>query len=466
LSRLYYHEAADGLYFASEAKALLGALPQLRQVDGRGLAEYFACGSPLQNRTLFRDVFLLPPASAWTLDRGGSVRKRRYFNPATWESLVPLPEADYYEKLRTTFARILPRYFCSDDSLTVSLTGGLDSRMIMAWLGESHPHLTTYSNRGVFNECADASIARRVAMTCRYPHRLVTVDQQFFAEFPSLAEQTVYVTDGAMEVVGAAGLYANRKARSEIARVRITGNYGGEVLRGIVTLKPLKLTHAYHDSEFETLIQEGRETLAAERKVPTATFIAFKQVPWHHYSRFAMENSTWAVRSPYLDNELVPLAYERPIDTRKNQQFAARLIRDGNPALAGFPTDRGPLGRTGLFGRLGETYQEFTFRCEYVYDYGMPRWLVNVDRMLSPLHIERLLLGRHKYYHFRYFYRFPLASYVRDVLLDSRSLGRSYLKRANVERLVTEHTTGRANYTTEIHALLSTELIHRLLIER
>ena len=54
LSRIYYHEGPEGFYFASEAKALLKVLPDLRQLDLRSLGEWFSCGCTLQNRTLFR----------------------------------------------------------------------------------------------------------------------------------------------------------------------------------------------------------------------------------------------------------------------------------------------------------------------------------------------------------------------------------------------------------------------------
>jgi hypothetical protein len=45
-------------------------------------------------------------------------------------------------------------------------------------------------------------IARRIAMLCRQPHRTITVGADFLAEFPRLAEKTVFVSDGTMDVTG------------------------------------------------------------------------------------------------------------------------------------------------------------------------------------------------------------------------------------------------------------------------
>src|SRR5438874_1727015 len=66
LRRIYLHENDGALYFASEAKALLKALPSLRQLDQRGLGELIACGCAIQNRTIFQGITLLPGASNWT----------------------------------------------------------------------------------------------------------------------------------------------------------------------------------------------------------------------------------------------------------------------------------------------------------------------------------------------------------------------------------------------------------------
>ena len=140
--------------------------------------------------------------------------------------------------------------------------------------------------------------------------------------------------------------------------------------------------------------------------------------------------------------------------------------RRRQPALAGFPTDRGPLGRPGLLGQIGERLSGITFKTDYAYDYGMPQWLTNVDRVLAPLHLERAFLGRHKYYHFRYWYRHQLAPFVKEVLLDPRALARPYLENRRSAQLVNAHISGHGNYTMEIHSLLTTELMQQQLIEQ
>jgi asparagine synthase (glutamine-hydrolysing) len=140
------------------------------------------------------------------------------------------------------------------------------------------------------------------------------------------------------------------------------------------------------------------------------------------------------------------------------------LIADANPALARIRSDRG-VGARGLSGLATRALLEFTFKSEYAYDYGMPQWVASVDHTFAGLHLERLFLGRHKFAHFRVWYRDSLAEYVRQMLLDSRTLSRPYLDRKGVEATVQAHLRGDRNYTNEIHKLLTLELLHRLFLD-
>jgi asparagine synthase (glutamine-hydrolysing) len=143
-----------------------------------------------------------------------------------------------------------------------------------------------------------------------------------------------------------------------------------------------------------------------------------------------------------------------------------RLIADGNAALGRIPTDRGVGGkRNRLLSKASRALLEFQFKAEYAYDMGMPQWVARIDHAFLPLHLERLFLGRHKVFHFRIWYRDALAGYVKEMLLDPRSLSRPYLERKGLEAIVRGHLKGDQNYTNELHKVLTLELVHRLFLE-
>ena len=466
LNRVYIHKSGGHLYFASEAKSLLAINPALRELDPRSLGEWFSCGCPLGNRTLFRGIELLPPGSAWILCSDGSFKKEAYFKPVTWAAQAALSPDEFSKQLHQIFPRVLSRYTDGSRPMAMSLTGGLDGRMIMAWARPEHGKLPCYTFNGTYRDCADVRIARKIATLCGQSHQTISVGEDFLAQFPRLAEQTVRITDGAMDVTGAAELYVNRLAR-RIAPVRLTGNYGSEILRRHVAFRPRALTSEIFSADFSSQLSDAAQSYAEETGGDQLSFIAFKQVPWHHYARLAVEQSQITLRSPYLDNELVALAFRAPGALAASLEPSLRLIAAGNPALGHIPTDRGvtyPDDR--ITSRAQRSMKDFLAKAEYAYDYGMPDWLARVDKCLGVLRLEKLFLGHQKFCHFRSWYRGPLAEYVREVLLDSRSRGRSYLNGAAIESLVEGHIRGTRNCTIEIHKLLSVELLYRSLLER
>jgi asparagine synthase (glutamine-hydrolysing) len=465
MHRLYYHESKDTFYFAAEAKAILAVRPELRNVNPRSLGEFVACGCVLENRTLFEDVQVLPPAAAWVF-RGGSIeRKENYFRPQEWENQDLLEPESYYEELRGVFSRNLPRYFDGQQPIGMSLTGGLDTRMIMAWRKPAPGSLPCYSFGGTVRDCQDVVIARQVAHACEQSHEMIPVGEEFVSQFAQYAERSVYLTDGCTAVNRAADLYVNERAR-EIAPVRMTGNYGGEVLRCIRAFKPMEPLPGLFRPELATYFRQAAETYAGILRSHPLSFAVFQQAPWHHYGLLALEETQLSLRTPYLDNDFVRTVFRAPESACVNNDVCLRLIADGDSTLRRLRTDRGVGGNgTRISAAASRRLLEFTFKAEYAYDSGMPQWLARVDHLFSPLHLERLFLGRHKICHFRIWYRDALSEYVRETLLDPRSLSRPYLQRTKLEAIVQGHLKGDRNYTSEIHLLLTLELLHRLFLD-
>jgi asparagine synthase (glutamine-hydrolysing) len=471
MHRLYFSERPDAFYFAGEAKALLEVRPELRSADPRALGEFVSCGCVLENRTLFKDVHTLPPGSAWVFRRGEIADKAAYFQPSEWEEQTSLAPEAYYEELKQVFSRNLPRYFNGREPIGVSLTGGLDTRMIMAWWKAAPQSLPSYTFGGPFRDCQDVVIARKVAMICKQPHQVIPVGDEFLSKFARYAERAIYLSDGCAAVNRAADLYVNEIA-AQIAPVRMTGNYGSEILRRLPAFKAGNPTPGLFHPDLRSQFETAKETYRQQTQGHAVSFVAFRQAPWYQHGLLALEQTQLTLRSPFLDNDLVRLAFRAPnasipkSDIFEDNEDCSRLIADGNPALHRLRTDRGLGGEPGDWSTaVARMVLEFSFRAEYAYDYGMPQWLARTDHVLSPLRLERLFLGRHKFCHYRVWYRDQLASYVRDMLLDSRALSRPYIQREALENLVSGHLRGDRNYTTEITKLLTLELQHRLFLD-
>ena len=470
MHRIYYHEAKEAFYFAAEAKAILAVRPELRTVEPRSLGEFVACGCVLENRTLFPAIHVLPGAANWRFRNGAIERKSNYFQPREWEDLPASEPESYYQELREVLERNLPRYFNGRERVGMSLTGGLDTRMIMAWHKAAPMSLPCYTYGGMYRDCQDVLRARQVASICEQSHEVIRTGDEFLSRFARYAERSVYLTDGCVDLSRSPDLYVSEKAR-EIAPVKIVGTYGSEILRQAVMFKPVLPKRGLYRPEFLSYVQQAWPVYAELRREHPVTFAAFRQSPWQHFGVLALENTQLGVRSPYLDNDFVRAVFRAPKSDLKsnngnnnnNNDVRLRLIAEGNPALGRLLTDRG-VGR-GFSALVFGSLLEFTFKAEYAYDYGMPQWLSRIDHLFSMAHFERLFLGRHKLFHFRVWYRDALSKYVQEMLLDPRTLSRPYLDRSGLEAVVRGHLKEGRNYTTEIHKVLTLELIHRLFLD-
>jgi asparagine synthase (glutamine-hydrolysing) len=317
----------------------------------------------------------------------------------------------------------------------------------------------------MFRDCEDVTMARQVASLCRQPYQVIPAGRDFLGRFAHYAKRATYLTDGAVDVSLCPDLYIYEKSRA-IAPVRMTGNYGGEVLRRVRAFKPHGALPGLFDPELTASIDAARDTYADVIRTHLLSFAVFRQAPWFHYGSMALEQSQLSSRTPYLDNDFVRTVFRAPESAYLSNDVCLRLIGDGSAALRRLRTDRGVGGNGNrAAAAVRRATLAFSYKAEYGYDYGMPQWVAAVDHVLSPLRLERLFLGRHKFYHFRLWYRDALAGYVRDTLLNSSALSRPYLDRNRVTAIVDGHLSGRRNYTTEIHKLLTLELIHQLFVD-
>ncbi len=344
MHRTYYHQSKDAFYFAAEAKAILAVRPDLRRINSRGLGEFVSCGAVLEDRTIFEDIQLLPPASAWDFRNGLLERKRTYFDPREWEEQETLDPKSYYRELQQTFTRNLPRYFAGRERIGMSLTGGLDTRMILACRKPDPGSLPCYTFGSMFRDNQDVRVARRVADICEQPHQTITAGQEFLLRFPGYAERAVYLTDGCVDVGRAPDLYLNERAR-EIAPVRMTGNYGGEVLRKVRAFKPMEPAAGLFCPEFLSCIHQTAETYAGILRGHPVSFAVFKQAPWYLHGVLSLEQTQLSMRSPYLDNDFLRTVFRSPASALSDNEISLRLIADGSRDLLDIPTDRGLSNR-------------------------------------------------------------------------------------------------------------------------
>jgi asparagine synthase (glutamine-hydrolysing) len=458
MERIYWCETKDAFYFSSEAKALLRVLPELRSFDEQGVAQFLNFGCTFEERTLFKGICLLPAGSLWSFENGTCARDK-YFSPESWESQPPLSVERFESEFQNTFRRILPRYTNSKMPLGVSLTAGLDTRMIMACLPETAMNAVCYTYSGQEMDTLDAKLAARVAAACGLQHKTLRIGGDFFGGFSAWVDKSIYATDGCFGITGVHEVYLSRKAR-DLSPVRLTGIFGGEIFRSVSTFKPANLSPGF-------LCQRLNAGQLHHENEHPVTFAAFKEIPWNMFGAVTACRSQVCLRSPYMDNELVALAYRAPLNLRNSSDSAVRFVRNNTKALGNIPTDMGYLGTaSGWAGAFNRIAAKATFKLDYYYCHGLPRALSALDPVFRPLAAGVRHFGTHRYLHYHNWFRKELAPYIEESLADARALQSPFWNKDFMERMAGEHISGRRNYTPEINAVLTLSAIERLLFRK
>jgi asparagine synthase (glutamine-hydrolysing) len=464
MGRVYIYEGKDEFLFASEAKSLLKVRPVLRDIEQESLAEYLRFNCVTRNKTLFRNMLLLPNASAWEFDHSAVPKKRGYFDFGEWERQPRLKAEEFYPKFADTVSRVFPRYLQGPGKAAFSLTAGLDTRAIMAAVCGQNGTLPCYTFGGNWGELFDVRAARKIAKLCNQSFEVIRADKVFLNRFAEFAERTVYISDGTHCAFDAHDVYLNSVAR-EIAPVRLTGKFGSEVVRVRKLVPFMNYRAEFLRPELRSLVDALRPFSQVCKSGHPLTRVVSEEIPGAEFGRVAVEQSQLVLRTPYMDNELVKLMFQSPAGVRVEGNLQEQFVREQNPQLAEIPTNLGRfVSDSRLVTKLAYTWYWALFKVEYIYLYATPHWLTCLDRKLGKLRLEQIVTGRQKWEGYRIWAKTEFADFIRQSLLNPGAYYARYFEKAAVERMVTCHLAGTHNYVNEINRALTVELIASTLL--
>jgi asparagine synthase (glutamine-hydrolysing) len=462
MKRLFVCEDRSGVYFASRPGPVLAVLPAVREYDPVGLSEWLTCGGTLGERSLYRGLKVLPGAALWTFRGGESVSRKAYFAPSEWEGQGCLDGREFRERVETLFPEVSRRQTRSGLHVGLSLTGGIDTRMVVASL-DTAPGSRSYTFAGPRRDSLDVRLARRIADLLRLRHDSIVLGEEFLREFPQFLEAAVRLSGGYLGMSGAASLYVNSLAR-RIAPVRLTGNFGGEVFRGVRAFKARLPRTQFYDSSLAPALAEAVRTFEGLTRRDPLSYSLFVQAPHQGYGLASVEDSQVVVRTPFLDSELAQLMYRGPRSYETGLDLSVSIIRNGDPRLLAVPTDLGYLGSGGpLVRALRGGYYRFLFKGEYWTSRGTLRGASVLNRAWPRLSPERFFLGRHKYQHFPFWIKNELADYVRSILGEGGPFP-DCLDRRGLSETLDRHLDGEDNFFDEIDRALTIAVGYRLLL--
>lgn len=439
LRPIYWWENRNVFAFGAEVKALL-TLPDVSpHIDREAVSEFFSFGVLLENRTWLEKIWLVPPAALFTISSKGDELSRYW----SWSDLQPLPrdafEEDIVEELGRLWLQAVRRRV-DDKRIGVLLSGGLDSRAVLAAIPSKHRpiHAVTFGIPG----CDDHRIARRVAALKGARHHFLEIGK---GDWLKERFQGVSWTDGELNLMHMPGIEV-RHMMPEYFDVVLSGAWGGGVL----------VSGRYH---FE-----------------------LAQAPWY-ISKLRKNNN---LIDPRKQKEVVAryLAFVRRLGSAHAlyiQQELRRLTLCGLLLLANYVENRLPFAdkdflefvfRIPLRYKLDSSiYKKMLLRLfpEFYQDIPWQKTGVPITANDLRVHFSKLMrigiytmskLGLH-YKHWpdftdynRWMRADPARKQIQQILLNPEALYREYLPASEVIAIVRKHMEGRANY--EVLSLLLT----------
>lgn len=338
---LYLAYTEDTLLFASEMKAFLGYHGFTAKLNMDALGEYILFKSLLSN-TLLSGVEQLRVGTVMEYDlETNNTRQWRYFDVESYQRCgTRYNYADLKERTWETLKSVISRQVISDAKVGSQLSGGIDSSILSKIVAESHGITDTVSCKVDCGEQSDGPYIDIVNRELMLNAHVRKIDSHFFIDH---IIDVVWHFDSVLSHTPAVGMLQISKCAHECGiKVLLSGEGADEIFGGYKCFKKLAFSqmHPSEDDIVNAIIfRDGREDIKFLRQIlPDIE-------PEHHYQKrrdclnhftgsifdrqIKYEVSTHLIellsrqdkmsmaysvenRVPYLDNEMVRLAWELP----------------------------------------------------------------------------------------------------------------------------------------------------------
>jgi len=189
---LYYAIKDRELIFSTHARAILQYPGFPKRVNELAIAKFLTYGKVgiIGDDTFFDGVKIVPPASVLTFSKEG-VKVYQYWDLEYMED-ERFRMKKYVENLTKMYVKATNSMANRFNNIALQLSGGLDSRSILASLNATNLRKILAITFGV-EKSLDLEIAKKAASKFGVKHLIIKLDPE---ELRKYAEYVVYVTDG------------------------------------------------------------------------------------------------------------------------------------------------------------------------------------------------------------------------------------------------------------------------------
>ena len=475
---LYYHLDNGRLLFASEIKPILHALNERPGVDAGLIDFYMSLGYVPGERTLFLGINRLMPGHTLLFEQG-KPSIRRYWDIADVPTLdIGLDEAQ--ARLEQLLLESVRLRLMSDVPLGAFLSGGLDSSAIVACMSKMMNEPVKTFSVGYSDDPASSELefARIVAKEFKTEHHEFILESGDF--FDSLDLLLEHMEEPVVESAAVA-LYQLSKLAREHVTVILSGEGGDEILAGYPLYKIMpKVDRLYAFAQF---VPDALRGVIARNAMKTE-----KAAKYWDWSGVPLSQRYWGISNDVtatLKQRMYQPAFHAQIGTTVGSYFEKLFgtLQEGSDLRrmtyvdlkTWLPDDlllkadkmtmacslelRVPMldhklleFSTALPDQLRRNGDEGKFLLKKLMERYLPHEIIYRPKKGFPVPIA-------------VWFRGPLFERVRDILLDTRTLGRGYFQSEYISHVLEQHRSGAEDLSRRIFSLLALELWHRKYID-
>ncbi len=480
---LFYSIGPSGLSFASELRSLIEDATIARDVDPGAVDCFLAYGYVPAPYSIFSSVSKLPPAHTLVMENGRATVER-YWQLDYSQKLAVSDPRELHEPILDAIRAATRKRLVADVPLGAFLSGGIDSSAVVAAMAEASSNpVKTFSigfEHDAFNELPHA---RQVAELFGTDHYEFLVRADAVEVVPRMVR---HYGEPFADASAIPSFYLAEMTRRHVT-VALNGDGGDESFSGYTRYVSNRLAEQL---EHVPAPLRRAAAMAAGRHAPgEITSLANKArrlaegLPLDQPSRYALYVSWFKERqrAQLYTNEFAALTAASPardvieapwraasgehiLDKMLEVDVSTYLPGDLIPkidiaTMAHSLEARSPLLDHQLMEFAASIPAEFKVRGrekKWILREALRQWLPS-DVLDRPKQGFTPPVG--------HWFRNELRELSREVLLDQRSMARSYFKPAEVEAMLHRHHSGKTDETKRLWALFVLELWHREFVD-
>lgn len=323
---LYWYHNSVNFAWGSEIKGLLAINGVNKAIDKSSFKCFMELGHLLGNNTWFEKIKLMPPASVITFDiKTSEVKSNNYWS---WGEIPPsnLSFNEAVDKLGETFIRAVEKRFNPTEKIGITLSGGLDSRVLLAVIDKLYPKYIGHAFTFGVESCDDITIAEKVVTLTSWKHKKYYFTNENW--FHSRVDR-VWATDGMKDIMHMHG----SEFMEDIAKhvdVNLNGFLGDAIFGGSYINKTTFLNEKVTSETAKFFYSDFFEEVVDLNFYSTEHIDPFLFMNrGRRFINMGTVNSLTVLeqRKPFFDNDCVELIYSLPDEYRLNNKLYSAMLQ-------------------------------------------------------------------------------------------------------------------------------------------